>query len=191
MVLSGSSGAVGGTAGTPMPLQPPARQGGLPAFLPPQQMPYIQYPSQYPQFQPMAYQQYAHFGQQSPQIMPGPPPTQDQPLVAQPAQLGATNVVRPKRKKKKQVQVQQPGQVPPQMPVQQPGQAPQMPVQPMMAYAAAAQVPQVGLGIPASHMAVPSTSVATPHLMSQLSDGSAQVTPPAIVQAKAKKSGKC
>jgi hypothetical protein len=56
-MASGPSGLVGGLAGSALPfgslggapsqflLQPPARQMGLPAFLPPQEMPFAQYPN--------------------------------------------------------------------------------------------------------------------------------------------------
>jgi hypothetical protein len=55
---------------------------GMPAFLPPQQMPYVQYTPPYQQVQAMPFQQYV---QQGPQFMPGPPvPPQAQPSVALP-----------------------------------------------------------------------------------------------------------
>jgi hypothetical protein len=86
---------------------------GMPAFLPPQQMPYMQYTPPYQQVQAMPFQQYV---QQGPQFMPGPPvPPQAQPSIALPVQPGATGVVRPKRKKKKQTQNQRPTQAPPQL----------------------------------------------------------------------------
>jgi hypothetical protein len=64
-------------------------------------------------------------------------------MVAQP---GATNMVRLKRKKKKkkQVHVQPPGQDPPYVLIQA-----------IMAYVPAPQEPQDGLGVRASHVAVP------------------------------------
>jgi hypothetical protein len=41
-LVAGQSGMAGGAA-APLPLQPPARQMGMPTFIPPQQMPYAQY----------------------------------------------------------------------------------------------------------------------------------------------------
>jgi hypothetical protein len=114
----------------------------MPAFLPPQQMPYVQYPTPYQQFQAMPYQQ---FMQQGSQFLSAPAgPSQPQPVVAPPMQPGAVNAVRPKRKKKKQASIQQPVQA-----------LPQLSVQPMMAFNAPPQVPQLGLGGSAPPMAVP------------------------------------
>jgi hypothetical protein len=83
----------------------------MPAFIPPQQMPYAQFAPQFQQFQAMPFQ----YVQQGLQFMPSPStPTQ----------------VHPKRKKKKPSQNQQPGQAPQ-----------QFPMQPMMPYMAPAQAP--------------------------------------------------
>jgi hypothetical protein len=60
--LAAKQSGMAGVAAAPMPLQPPARQMGMPAFIPPQQMPFTQFNPQsqfnpqFQQFQAMPFQ---------------------------------------------------------------------------------------------------------------------------------------
>jgi hypothetical protein len=53
-MVAGQAGSAG-AASAPLPLQTPSRQMGMPAFLPPQQMPYVQYTPPYQQVQAMPF----------------------------------------------------------------------------------------------------------------------------------------
>jgi hypothetical protein len=124
----------------------------------------------------MPYQQYAQQGQQ---YMPAPP-LLAQPAVAQPVQPGAAIVVHPKRRKKKQTQPQHPGQVPA-----------QQPEQPMIPYNASLKVPQVELGVSVPPSAPPPVSVPPVSVLPHSTIGSTPNVPPALEQAKTKRTGKC
>jgi hypothetical protein len=91
-------------------------------------------------------------------------------------QPGAVNAVRPKRKKKKQASIQQPVQA-----------LPQLSVQPMMAFNAPPQVPQLGLGGSAPPMAVPQAAMVPSGMVPQVSGANALDAPQTQEQVKAKK----
>jgi hypothetical protein len=133
--------------------------------MPPQQMPFVQYP-QFPPYQAMPYQQYLQQGQP---FVPVPTP-QGQPMVAQPVQLGVANAVRPKRKKKKQPPAVPQGQAPP----------PQL-IQPVLAPDVAVQA---SLQFPMGPLSVSSAQVTAPSLVPGSSNSFIQSSSAAVEKVK-------